>query len=82
MMTVDDGLLTYSLRERCWAWDIDEIQTEKYVMPNVLDLLSTKIAHLSESSQVGNLFFFLVQEPPTVSMLTYGVLVFVVLGRT
>jgi hypothetical protein len=55
-MTVDDGLLTYSLRERCWAWDIDEIRTESGVTPNVLKLLSTKIAHLSESSQVGMLF--------------------------
>ena len=48
---VDKRILTYSPRERRWKWDIEVIYAEN-ITPNVLDLLSAKMAHLSESSQV------------------------------
>lgn len=48
---VDKCLLTYSLREKSWTWDIDEIYAEN-ITPNVLDLISAKMAHLPQSGQV------------------------------
>ena len=51
LFAVDKGMLTYSLRERSWSWDIDKINTEN-ITPNVLDLLSSKMAYLSENIQV------------------------------
>ena len=50
-MIVDKGLLTYSLRERSWLWDIQHIDAED-ITPNVLDLLSSKMVNLSQSVQV------------------------------
>ncbi|KAL7478293.1 hypothetical protein ACHAW6_004062, partial [Cyclotella cf. meneghiniana] len=47
---VDKCLLTYSLREKSWTWDIDEIYAEN-ITPNVLDLISVKMAHLPQSGQ-------------------------------
>lgn len=49
-MAVDKYILTYSLRERSWEWSIDEVHAEN-ITPNVLDLLSSKMAVLSENSQ-------------------------------
>ena len=50
---VEKGILVYSPRERRWSWDIDDIHAEN-ITPNVLDLLSAKMAHLSENSQVSS----------------------------
>ena len=44
------GLLTYSLIERCWIWDVLEIVNEN-ITPNVIDLLSDKMARLSQDGQ-------------------------------
>jgi hypothetical protein len=48
---VDKHLLTFSLRERNWVWDIDQICAQN-IAPNVLDILSAKMAHLSQNAQV------------------------------
>jgi predicted ATPase len=48
---VDKQLLVYSLREKQWQWNLDEI-TSQDITPNVLDLLSAKLRNLSESVQV------------------------------
>jgi predicted ATPase len=48
---VDKHLLVYSLREKQWQWNLDEI-TSQDITPNVLDLLSAKLKNLPESIQV------------------------------
>ena len=47
----DQGLLAYSPQERSWVWDTDAIRDET-VTPNVIDLLSAKMSHLSQNGQV------------------------------
>lgn len=53
---VDKNLLTYSISERSWVWDIDDICAE-HITPNVLDLLSAKLANLSENIQVSDWWY-------------------------
>ena len=48
---VDKGCLSYSLREKVWRWDTDEIYSEN-IMPNVLDLITVKMADLTQNLQV------------------------------
>lgn len=48
---VDKKLLTFSLREKSWTWNLAEILAED-ITPNVLDLLSSKLTNLSDSVQV------------------------------
>lgn len=48
---VDKELLVHSLREKCWAWNLNEILAEE-VTPNVLQLISTKLNNLSDGVQV------------------------------
>jgi hypothetical protein len=43
------------LRKKSWVWDIDDIYAQN-VAPNVLDLLSAKMAHLSQNVQVSGVF--------------------------
>ena len=49
---VDKGLLEFSLREKCWTWNCDQILAED-VTPNVLDLITAKIKVLPSNVQVG-----------------------------
>ena len=48
---VDKGSLSYSLREKAWRWDTDKIYAEN-VTPNVLDLITAKMADLTQNRQV------------------------------
>lgn len=50
-LEVDKGLLTYGLRERSWVWHVQHINAED-ITPNVLELLSSKIANLTQNVQV------------------------------
>eukprot|EP00804_Cyclotella_cryptica_P020612 CCRYP_003442-RB/>CCRYP_003442-RB protein AED:0.05 eAED:0.05 QI:255/1/1/1/1/1/3/704/1362 len=47
---VDRNLVTYSLRERRWIWDVDKINAEQ-ITDNVLHLISLKMNLLSNDRQ-------------------------------
>jgi predicted ATPase len=48
---VDSRMLKYSLRQRRWIWDGDEISSDSTTDNNVLRLLSNKMSSLPESTQ-------------------------------
>lgn len=48
---VDSRMLKYSLRQRRWIWDGDEISSDSTTDNNVLRLLSNKMCSLPESTQ-------------------------------
>lgn len=47
---VENGLVTFSLREMRWIWDVDKIAAEP-ITENVLQLITSKITTLSENAQ-------------------------------
>lgn len=47
---VEQGLVTYSLREKRWLWDVDKIAAEP-ITDNVLQLITAKMNNLSDNAQ-------------------------------
>jgi hypothetical protein len=52
----EKGLLTFSLREKCWIWDADDILAQN-ITQNVLELLTATMVNLPQNVQVGASFY-------------------------
>jgi hypothetical protein len=48
----EKGLLTFSLREKCWIWDADDIFAQN-ITQNVLELLTATMVNVPQNVQVG-----------------------------